>query len=1088
MRVSDYLGYLRDMSRKIAFRGGFEACLSRPAGAGVPPLHGSVAGLYAGLSRDTWLAQARLKIDADENQGVYVGYGLVAGKVTIEGRSRELAGPLIIMPVDLEPEGEASANLEFEHEDTLINYDLLALLIPGADSVPDGAAPVEHAVLFTQELLRAIAEAEAYVEAATANGLPGDPAALVKAVYGILASQIPALAQFAFSDGNCPIPSQLRRMAGSASGEAINCQYLFLAIRPSEVTTYQALTKLIRQTEGVNGGEGVENPVLAKLLTSSIEQSSTVLVRDDEMRRKVHEQIVPLIPLSLSEPQKQAIADAWSSDISYVQGPPGTGKSHTITAMLLSAVLMGKKVLLVSNKKAALDVVREKVDRILGPGSLSLAVGDPDGRRQQKARIEELIARADNLHARDDFNVLNRRVHELRVQIERKLAGIFAQEDAIEMYLVGATQAEEALSRLCQARDFYIQHYQLADLQAVGLHGSTPVDDVFVQVVEDVARMVEQARASGRGLPRAKALRVRSLLGFAANELGGAWLRTVDRPVDTLRRIDAYVKALRAAHDLARREGRLDRQIGEIRKLVETMRREHAELCGQLAEAQLAMIRLARACENLGDLQRFKQVFFFRKPSRLKSIFATTKVASALKALPLWAAEIKDLSAVFPFELGLFDLVVVDEASQVNIAELIPAFYRGTRFCVVGDERQLGLGAAGLFALNRNFERLAWERHCTGVAYDVAKTRSILVTEHSILDLILRSPYSSQLPQVMLDEHFRSRPTLAAFTSDEFYADRGGLKLMTETARNHGKGAFRAIFTGGVRRPGQAVVDAEVEKVLEILEAIEDGSAYFEGAILEGQSSGRLLTVGVVSFTRDQVHEIRERTQGRFRAMELIVGTPEELQGNERDVILLTFGLGVGTRYAKAHYENANRFNVATSRARLYTLAILGELPPTADRLRRYLHLSDSTQGAFTLPVLKPDSVVGEAKRHLQAELSRYAAERSMRVGGPGFTVHAGVKACGQESMDFVLLNHVGGRGVHVEFDGAPGYGLPRHYPDLQRERVAVLARAGYGIVHLRHADLYEGGWLKTGEALESLRRRLEAELDGYLLSGQSCA
>ena len=1082
MHVSDYLGYLRDMSRKIAFRGGFEACLARPAGSGVPPLHGSGSGLYAGLSRDTWLAQARLKIDVDENQGVYVGYGLVAGKVTIEGRSRELAGPLIIMPVDLDSEGDASADLEFEHEDTLINYDLLALLIPGADSVPDGAAPAEHTVLFTQELLGAIADAEAYVESATANGLPGDPVALVKAVYGILAAQIPALAQFSFSEGVCPVPSQLKKLAGSTSGEAINCQYLFIAVRPSEVTTYQALTKLIKQTEGVNGGEGVENPVLAKLLTSSIEQTATRLTRDDALRGTVYEQIVPLIPLSLSEPQKQAIADAWASEISYVQGPPGTGKSHTITAMLLSAVLLGKKVLLVSNKKAALDVVREKIEKLLGPGALSLAVGDPEGRKQQKARIEELIGRADNVRAPDDFREVKLRVEYLRGQIEHKLAGIFAQEDAIEMYLVGATQAERALAGLCQARDFYVNHYQLADLQAVGLQGGKSVDDAFVQTVEDIARMVEVARASGQGLPRTKALRVRSLLGFAANELSGGWLRTVDRPVDTLRRIDAYVKALRAAHDLARMEGRLDRQISEIRKLIEVMHREHTVLCSQLAQAQLEMIRLARAAENLADLQRFKQVFFFRKPSRLKAIFASTKVANALTALPLWAAEIKDLSAVFPFELGLFDLVVVDEASQVNIAELIPAFYRGTRFCVVGDERQLGLGAAGLFALNRNFERLAWERHCSGVAYETAKTRSILVTEHSILDLILRSPYSAQLPQVMLDEHFRSRPTLATFTSEEFYSDRGGLKIMTETAKNYGKGAFRTVITGGDRRGNLAIVDAEVAKVLEILESIEDGSAFFDGAILSGQTSGKLLTVGVVSFTRDQVLEIREKTQGRFKAMELIVGTPEELQGNERDIILLTFGLGVGTRYAKGHYENPNRFNVATSRARLFTIAILGEVPRTADRLRRYLNLSDSTHGAFSLPPLKTDAIAGEAKNLLLVVLQRYAQERSLRVGGDGFTVHAGVKACGQESMDFVLFNHVGGKGVHVEFDGAPGYSLTKHYPALQRERVGVLGRAGYGIVHLRHGDLYDAGWLKSGSALDALRARLEADLDAHLL------
>ncbi len=1086
MRVSDYLGYLRDMSRKIAFRGGFEACLIRPSAGGMPVLHGSSSANYGGLSRDTWLAQARQRLEREDNLGVYVGYGLIAGRVTVDGRSRDVAGPLIIVPVDMEPEGEGGLDLEFEHEDTLLNYDLLAMLIPGADVVPDGAAPTEQKVLFTQELLRAIAEAEAFVESATKTGLPADPASLVRAVHGLLAAQIPALAAFQLTEAACPSPTDLRAAVTAGQGSVNNCQFLFLAVRPSEVTTYQALTKLIQQTEGQNGGEGVQNPVLAKLLLSSIEQTGINLTRDDAVRREVYQTVLPLLPISLSEPQRQAIADAWAADISYVQGPPGTGKSHTITAMLASAVLLGKKVLLVSNKKAALDVVREKVDQILGAGALSLAVGDTEGRKRQKARIEELISRADNVKAPADYQELARTVASLRLQVERALVDLYAHEDAIELYLTGARQAEDALAQLCRARDLYVGSYPSEDLRSPGLGGDIPVDEAFLRTIEQVVRMVEQARASGQGLTRGQALKVRSLLSFARHELGGAWLQSEDRPVNALRRLDAYVKALHGAHQMARREARVDARIGELRRLIEVKRQEHGALCRQLLATQLQMISLAKAAEHLAEVQRFKQVFFFRKPSRLKALFASTKVAKALEALPLWAAEIKDLSAVFPFELEQFDLVVVDEASQVNIAELIPAFYRGTRFCVVGDDRQLGLGAAGLFALNRNFERLAWERNCTGVSYETAKTRSILVTEHSILDLVLRSPYSAQLPQVMLDEHFRSRPTLAAFTSEEFYADGGGLKVMTETPRNLGRGAFRVVITGGARRGKSGIVDAEVAKVFEILGQIADGQALREGGLLAGLGVDRTPSVGVVAYTRDQVDELRNQAQGRYRELDLIIGTPEEMQGNERDIILLTFGLGVGTRYAKGHYENPNRFNVATSRARLFTVAILGEEPANAERLKRYLNLSDSTQGAFVFPPFAAEKVKGEAKRLLAEELQSYARVRSVRLGGAGITVHADVKACGQEGMDFLLINHVSGRGVLIELDGAPGYQQGGHYPALQRERLAVLRRAGYGVLHLRHADLYERGWLREGAALEGFRGRIGAALDDHLLPRQT--
>ncbi|MBK7042112.1 MAG: hypothetical protein IPH46_17090 [Bacteroidetes bacterium] len=61
--------------------------------------------------------------------------------------------------------------------------------------------------------------------------------------------------------------------------------------------------------------------------------------------------------------------------------------------------------------------------------------------------------------------------------------------------------------------------------------------------------------------------------------------------------------------------------------------------------------------------------------------------------MPFWTAEIKNLGQLFPLQHDLFDLIIVDEASQVNLAEILPAFYRGKNICIVGDHKQLSLKA-----------------------------------------------------------------------------------------------------------------------------------------------------------------------------------------------------------------------------------------------------------------------------------------------------------------------------------------------------------------------------------------------------------
>jgi hypothetical protein len=43
------------------------------------------------------------------------------------------------------------------------------------------------------------------------------------------------------------------------------------------------------------------------------------------------------------------------------------------------------------------------------------------------------------------------------------------------------------------------------------------------------------------------------------------------------------------------------------------------------------------------------------------------------------------------------------------------------------------------------------------------------------------------------------------------------------------------------------------------------------------------------------------------------------------------------------------------------------------------------------------------------------------------------------------------------------------------------MARACYGVMHLRCPELYEDGWLKQGTSLEALRTRLANDLDRHL-------
>lgn len=93
---------------------------------------------------------------------------------------------------------------------------------------------------------------------------------------------------------------------------------------------------------------------------------------------------MPIFPFEFNKSQEKAVRVALNNDFSIIQGPPGTGKTQVILNIISNAILNGKTVLVVSNSNAAINNVNEKLERA-GFGFLTATLG----KRENKDKFFE---------------------------------------------------------------------------------------------------------------------------------------------------------------------------------------------------------------------------------------------------------------------------------------------------------------------------------------------------------------------------------------------------------------------------------------------------------------------------------------------------------------------------------------------------------------------------------------------------------------------------------------------------------------------------------------------------------------------------
>ncbi|TAL92370.1 MAG: DUF559 domain-containing protein [Rhodanobacter sp.] len=393
---------------------------------------------------------------------------------------------------------------------------------------------------------------------------------------------------------------------------------------------------------------------------------------------------------------------------------------------------------------------------------------------------------------------------------------------------------------------------------------------------------------------------------------------------------------------------------------------------------------------------------------------ARDAMTDAAGAVPCWIMSHARISESMPAEIGEFDLVIVDEASQSDLWAL-PAILRGKKILVVGDDKQVS--PDGGFINSEHITSLR-ARFLGQQPYGADIT-----PEKSLYDLAARVFAGHQ---VMLREHFRCVAPIIAYSNHTFYKDSIQPLRIPLASERLDPPLIDVYVPSGLR-------DRKDQNHHEALAIADEIEAILADPAMVGRTLGVVSLLGL-----EQARHIDEVVRERCPAGELIrrkfeCGDARTFQGSERDIMFLSVVADRERHHALSGTSYEQRFNVAASRAR--------------DRmyLVRSVQLSDLSEvdlrktllNHFDKPMLQ-----GQPSSEDLLALCESGFEKQvyLKLVDKGYRVIPQVKV-GAYRIDMVVEG-AEDRRLAIELDGDEFHGPDRWAHDMNRQR--ILERAGW--------------------------------------------
>ena len=600
----------------------------------------------------------------------------------------------------------------------------------------------------------------------------------------------------------------------------------------------------------------------------------------------------PITPLSLSDSQLQVIKNIDNNKFIAVQGPPGTGKSQTIVNLVAHLVANGKTVLVASRMDKAVDVVAERLND-LGASHMALRAGRLNYQRQLSNELDNLLAQPQELDDNvEDILLVDTKDMKDHLDMLKNMENKSEKIIKLEKDWHDKLQEVEEQEKILGKPEFIKSSLKKGEIDIIS--GITKVLEGNIEKAGFISKI---ANFTSLGQLK-KTLKLKDFdvtyenLGRLKEELSLANLNW------NLRSIEAEIQKTGNLHVLSE-------QIRQMKKKQKTLATNI--LKSKRREALKVLLR----DENKRRRLKVHAKSLVTNRKRLQTnILEEEDFKPLLEAFPCWCVTTYAVSDSLPLKPGMFDVAIIDEASQCDIASCFPILFRAKKAVIVGDDKQL----PHLSFLEKAKEQSFLSQYGIPDKYQLMwRFRT-----NSMFDL---ADYYS-MNSVMLDEHFRSLPPIINFSNHEFYNDR--IRVMRKDFNNEKVLELVQVPDGKVdfdATRNLPEIEAVVKKLHEIV--IED----------ERKNPDTPVSIGIISPFRAQVEQLKVSvskvlSDHMIRKHQIEIGTAHTFQGDERDIMLISWAFADNSYTQSLTFlQKANLFHVAITRGRNKVINFISRNP-----------------------------------------------------------------------------------------------------------------------------------------------------------------